>query len=80
MSTGNTMSKLRELAALAVAGETPALRRIHADHLRRTVAAAIRAGVGNDEIERLITAAQWAARARTCRNARKAAIVQAGRS
>ena len=71
------LSKIRELAALTVAGKTHALRAIHADHLRRAVTVARRQGSDETEIERLITAAQWAERARTHKIARSAAIMPA---
>lgn len=73
----STLTKIRELSTLAVTGETPALRSIHADHLRRAIDAARRDGCDDDEIEQLVAAAQWAARARTHRTARDAAIVPA---
>lgn len=72
------LTKIRELAALAITGETQALRQIHADHLCRAVAAALRNGGDESEIEQLVAAATWAARARTHRIARSEAIVQTG--
>lgn len=69
------LRRLRELAALAAGAQTHALRDIHADHLRRAVAAARRQGVDSDEIETIISAATWAARAKTSRIARCEAIV-----